>query len=113
MAQPPLARLTALDASFLHQEGPSSHMHVGALCRFEGPPPPFDELLDTLRMRLHLVPRYRQRLQLPPAHALPPAAPPPPPPAAPPRRHRPATVGRRFDVRPRVPRPPDGAAAAG
>src|SRR3954471_23177645 len=67
MAQQHLDRLTALDASFLHQEGPSSHMHVGALCRFEGPPPPFDELLDTLRMRLHLVPRYRQRLQLPPA----------------------------------------------
>src|SRR4051812_24449585 len=67
MAQQHLDRLTALDASFLHQEGPSSHMHVGALCRFEGPPPSFDELLDTLRMRLHLVPRYRQRLQLPPA----------------------------------------------
>src|SRR4051794_22479738 len=67
MAQQHLDRLTALDASFLHQEGPSSHMHVGALCRLEGPPPPFDELLDALRMRLHLVPRYRQRLQLPPA----------------------------------------------
>src|SRR3954449_3541102 len=67
MSQQHLDRLTALDASFLHQEGPSWHMHVGALCRFEGPPPPFDELLDTLRMRLHLVPRYRQRLQLPPA----------------------------------------------
>src|SRR3954464_8940727 len=67
MSQQHLDRLTALDASFLHQEGPSSHMHVGALCRFEGPPPPFDELLDTLRMRLHLVPRYRQPLQLPPA----------------------------------------------
>jgi diacylglycerol O-acyltransferase len=67
MAQQHLDRLTALDASFLHQEGPSSHMHVGALCRLEGPAPPFDELLDALRMRLHLVPRYRQRLQLPPA----------------------------------------------
>src|SRR3954452_12058534 len=67
MAQQHLDRLSALDASFLHQEGPSSHMHVGALCRLEGPPPPFDELLDALRMRLHLVPRYRQRLQLPPA----------------------------------------------
>ena len=67
MAQQHLDRLTAIDASFLHQEGPSSHMHVGALARFEGPPPPFDELLDSLRMRLHLVPRYRQRLQVPPA----------------------------------------------
>jgi WS/DGAT/MGAT family acyltransferase len=67
MAQQHFDRLTALDASFLHQEGPSSHMHVGAVARFEGPPPPFEELLDMLRMRLHLVPRYRQRLQVPPA----------------------------------------------
>jgi diacylglycerol O-acyltransferase len=67
MAQEHFDRLTAIDASFLHQEGPSSHMHVGAVARFEGPPPPFDEFLDSLRMRLHLVPRYRQRLQVPPA----------------------------------------------
>jgi diacylglycerol O-acyltransferase / wax synthase len=67
MAQQHFDRLTALDASFLHQEGPSSHMHVGGLARFEGPPPPYEEILDSLRMRLHLVPRYRQRLQVPPA----------------------------------------------
>src|SRR3954464_1404742 len=67
MAQQHFDRLTALDASFLAQEGPSSHMHVGALARFDGPPPPFAEVLDSLRMRLHLVPRYRQRLQVPPA----------------------------------------------
>src|SRR3954452_6421754 len=67
MAQQHFDRLTALDASFLHQEGPDSHMHVGAVARFEGPPPPFEEILDSLRMRLHLVPRYRQRLQVPPA----------------------------------------------
>jgi WS/DGAT/MGAT family acyltransferase len=67
MAQQHFDRLTALDASFLHQEGPSSHMHVGAIARFEGAPPPFAEILDSLRMRLHLVPRYRQRLQVPPA----------------------------------------------
>jgi WS/DGAT/MGAT family acyltransferase len=55
-------RLTAIDASFLHQEGQNSHMHVGAVTIFEGPPPPFEEFLDSLRARLHLVPRYRQRL---------------------------------------------------
>ena len=69
MAQEHFDRLTAIDASFLHQEGPDSHMHVGALARFEGPPPPFDEFLDSLRMRLHLVPRYRQKLQVPPPAA--------------------------------------------
>jgi diacylglycerol O-acyltransferase len=67
MAQQHLDRLTAIDASFLHQEGPDSHMHVGALTRFEGPPPPFGEILDAFRSRLHLVPRYRQKLNFPPA----------------------------------------------
>ena len=67
MGQQHFDRLTALDASVLAQEGPSSHMHVGALARFDGPPPPFAEVLDSLRMRLHLVPRYRQRLHVPPA----------------------------------------------
>jgi diacylglycerol O-acyltransferase / wax synthase len=62
-----LDRLSAIDASFLHQEGPASHMHVGAVTVFEGPPPPFAEFLDSLRMRLHLVPRYRQKLAVPPA----------------------------------------------
>jgi WS/DGAT/MGAT family acyltransferase len=67
MPQQHLDRLTAIDASFLHQEGPSSHMHVGALATFEGPPPPYPELLDQLRERLHLVTRYRQKLAVPPA----------------------------------------------
>src|SRR5436189_74186 len=37
MAQEHFDRLTAIDASFLHQEGPTSHMHVGGLSLFEGP----------------------------------------------------------------------------
>jgi WS/DGAT/MGAT family acyltransferase len=65
MAQQHFDRLTAIDASFLHQEGPTSHMHVGAVTLFEGPPPPFEEFLDSIRERLHLVPRYRQRLTFP------------------------------------------------
>jgi diacylglycerol O-acyltransferase / wax synthase len=62
MPQDHFDRLTAVDASFLHQEGHNSHMHVGAVSTFEGPPPEFEEFLDSLRMRLHLVPRYRQKL---------------------------------------------------
>ena len=58
-------RLSALDASFLLQEGANSHMHVGAVTIFEGPPPPYDEFLDVIRGRLHLVPRYRQKLTFP------------------------------------------------
>ena len=62
-----LDRLTAVDASFLHQEGPVSHMHIGALVRVSGPAPRYDDFLDSIRGRLHLVPRYRQRLVYPPA----------------------------------------------
>jgi diacylglycerol O-acyltransferase / wax synthase len=67
VAQEHLDRLTAIDASFLHQEGPDSHMHVGALVTLEGPPPSMEDFLDSLRGRLHLVPRYRQTLAFPPA----------------------------------------------
>jgi WS/DGAT/MGAT family acyltransferase len=66
MAQQHLDRLTAVDASFLAQESPVSHMHVGAVTIFEGPPPTFDEITEALRGRLHLVPRYRQKLAVPP-----------------------------------------------
>lgn len=62
MPQAHLDRLTAIDASFLHQEGPDSHMHVGGLMIIEGPPPPLEDLLEQIRRRLHLVPRYRQKL---------------------------------------------------
>ena len=61
-----LDRLTSIDASFLHQEGANSHMHIGGVLIFEGPPPAFEEFLDHIRGRLHLVPRYRQKLATPP-----------------------------------------------
>jgi diacylglycerol O-acyltransferase / wax synthase len=57
-----LDRLTPVDASFLHQEGPNSHMHVGGLTIMEGPAPAMKDLLEQIRRRLHLVPRYRQKL---------------------------------------------------
>jgi WS/DGAT/MGAT family acyltransferase len=66
VAQQHLDRLSSTDASFLAQEGPTSHMHIGGVLIFEGPPPPFDDLLDQVRGRLHLVPRYRQKLATPP-----------------------------------------------
>jgi WS/DGAT/MGAT family acyltransferase len=55
-------RLTGLDASFLHLEDASAHMHVAGVMLFEGPPPPYEELLEVFERRLPLVPRYRQRL---------------------------------------------------
>ena len=41
-------------------------MHIGAVLVFKGPPPEFAEYVDHVRGRLHLVPRYRQRLSTPP-----------------------------------------------
>ncbi len=55
-------RLSAIDASFLAQEREASHMHVGALVIFAGAPPRHEELLEHVESRLHLVPRYRQKL---------------------------------------------------
>jgi diacylglycerol O-acyltransferase len=37
-------------------------MHIGGVTLVEGPPPTMDEFLEQIRMRLHLVPRYRQKL---------------------------------------------------
>jgi WS/DGAT/MGAT family acyltransferase len=66
MAQAHGDRLTAVDASFLAQEHDASHMHIGAVTIFEGPPPAYADLLAAIRSRLHLVPRYRQKLAFPP-----------------------------------------------
>jgi WS/DGAT/MGAT family acyltransferase len=41
-------------------------MHVGAVLIFEGPAPPYDDFLNHIRSRLHLVPRYRHKLAFPP-----------------------------------------------
>ena len=66
MAQEHGDRLSAVDASFLAQEGHTSHMHVGAVLVFEGPPPSYEDFCNQVRGRLHLVPRYRQKLAVPP-----------------------------------------------
>src|SRR5215218_190422 len=56
-------RLTALDAGFLHLEQDKGvHMHVASCMIFEGTIPAYDEFLQAIEGRLHLVPRYRQRL---------------------------------------------------
>ncbi|HWK29428.1 MAG TPA: wax ester/triacylglycerol synthase family O-acyltransferase [Solirubrobacter sp.] len=66
MAQAHGDRLSAVDASFLAQERANSHMHVGAVLIFEGPAPRYEAFLDHIRSRLHLVPRYRHKLAVPP-----------------------------------------------
>jgi diacylglycerol O-acyltransferase / wax synthase len=64
-----LDRLTALDASFLSNESSNSHMHVGGVLIFEGPPPHYVDLVEHVRSRLSQVPRFRQRLVVPPLEA--------------------------------------------
>jgi len=55
-------RISALDASFLHLEKAGERLHVASITIFEGPTPAYDELRDHVEARLHLVPRFRQRL---------------------------------------------------
>jgi WS/DGAT/MGAT family acyltransferase len=53
-------RLSPLDASFLHIEDDVSHMHIASVAIFEGPQPPFADVVAMVEAKLVLVPRYRQ-----------------------------------------------------
>ena len=58
-------RLSSLDAAFLNMESPTLHMHVGGLFVFDASERgevDFARFLALVRSRLHLVPRYRQKL---------------------------------------------------
>src|SRR6185295_5380329 len=55
-----------LDASFLHLENESAHMHVAGVSIFEGEAPSYDEFLSHIENRLSLVPRFRQKLRFVP-----------------------------------------------
>jgi len=64
------SRLTHLDGSFLRVETPNAHMHVAWSGIFTlpaaGPPPTGERLREKVESRLHLVPRFRQRVSAPP-----------------------------------------------
>ncbi|WP_299952235.1 wax ester/triacylglycerol synthase family O-acyltransferase [uncultured Modestobacter sp.] len=68
-------RLTALDASFLYLEEPGTPMHVGAVLVLECPSGGLDHeaLIELVRSRLPLVPRYRQKVLEVPGHLANPA----------------------------------------
>jgi len=59
-------RLTGLDSSFLHLERSGAHMHVASVSIFEGSAPTHQEFRDHIASRLHLVPRFRQKLRFVP-----------------------------------------------
>ncbi|MBV9194567.1 MAG: wax ester/triacylglycerol synthase family O-acyltransferase [Solirubrobacterales bacterium] len=58
--------LSPLDASFLHIEDAATHMHIGSVGIFEGPPPGPGEVKQAIAERLPLVPRYRQKVRFVP-----------------------------------------------
>lgn len=64
-------RLSALDASFLYLEEPTTPMHVGGVLLFDPPadrPFDYDTLSRLIAERISLVPRYRQTVHFVPAH---------------------------------------------
>ena len=78
-------RMSPLDASFLHVEDAVSHMHIGSVAIFEGPPPATEDFERDGRGQA------ARRPALPPEGALRAAA------------ARPAGVGRRPALQPRLP----------
>ncbi len=58
-----MERMNALDAEFLHLEDGIGHMHIGGVCVFPDPPPTFDDIARMIAAKLHLIPRYRQRVR--------------------------------------------------
>ncbi len=63
-------RLSALDASFLYLEAPTTPMHVGAVSIFRRPRAGFDydRLVELIEQRIALVPRYRQKVRYVPGN---------------------------------------------
>jgi WS/DGAT/MGAT family acyltransferase len=60
-------RLTALDASFLYLERPAMHMHVAGLAVLDPSTRPdgrlrFEDVAGAMASRLHLLPRFRQKV---------------------------------------------------
>ena len=62
MATPALApRMTAEDAAFLYLERKEMGLHIGSVAVLDGPVP-FESFVAGVDSKLHLIPRYRQRV---------------------------------------------------
>ena len=68
MAQRHMDRLTSFDTSFLTNEKSNGHMAIGAIMVCEGSAPSYDDFVTHICSRLHLLPRLRQKLAVPPLH---------------------------------------------
>jgi diacylglycerol O-acyltransferase len=56
-------RLSGLDAEFLHLEDGAVHMAIAGACVFADPPPTIGEMEALMASKMHLIPRYRQRVR--------------------------------------------------
>jgi len=54
-------RLSAQDASFLYFEREEAPLHIGSIAVLEGDVP-FERFVDSIEKKLHLIPRYMQRV---------------------------------------------------
>ncbi len=54
-------RLSAQDASFLYMEREETPLHIGSIAVFEGEVS-FERVIDNISSKLHLIPRYQQRV---------------------------------------------------
>ena len=62
MTSPALSpRMTADDAAFLYLERKEMPLHIGSVSVFEAPLP-FERFVEQIDSKLHLIPRYRQRV---------------------------------------------------
>ena len=62
MAQPVLSRrLSSQDAAFLYMESDEAPMHIGSIAVFEGEVS-YERFVENISSKLHLIPRYRQRI---------------------------------------------------
>src|SRR4030095_274719 len=52
-------RLTSMDASFLYFEKKEAPMHIGSVSLFDGEIP-FDNFVEMVNSKMHLLPRYQQ-----------------------------------------------------
>ena len=59
-------RMSPQDATFLYVEDANNPMHVGSVLILEGPPPKYGDVVRMVARKLHMVPRYRQKVRLPP-----------------------------------------------
>jgi diacylglycerol O-acyltransferase len=54
-------RLTSIDASFLYFEKKEAPMHIGSVSIFDGEIP-FDKFINNIESKMHLLPRYQQKV---------------------------------------------------